>query len=239
MGAMVIALLLAASANVHAKTEGQGDESDRSQTDEPRPRHEIVWTNAEAGIQGLHLRTFEANPDAVTLGVLPADAVGPTLGVGAGVRFVFVTLGVRGRVGMFAADAPGHTGGFQLWTLDAELGIRAPLGRFDPWLTLSGGYATFGGLSTAVSGLQQGLDVNGVNARVAIGFDYYLNKHLSLGASLGGELLYMTRSGISVRDLATPQEVDTLNQAKARLLQANGSSVGAAWSATVGPGVHF
>ncbi|WP_394839451.1 hypothetical protein LVJ94_21425 [Pendulispora rubella] len=230
---MVIAHLLPAS--VHADEPAK----DRAEPNEPQPKREIVWANTELGVQSLHLRTFEANPDAVTWGVLPGSAAGPTIGLGAGVRIVFATIGVRGRFSNFYADAPDRRGGFQLWTLDAELGFRAPLGRFEPYITLAGGYATFGGLSTAISGLERGLDVNGVNTRLALGLDYYATKNVSFGASLGGDLLFITRHGVSARDLATPQEVNTLNQAKARVLEASGSSVGAAWSATAGVGIHF
>ncbi len=239
-GAMLIASIRMAHADTRNAHEAGRDQPESEEAElREHPKHEIVWMNAEAGVEGLHLRTFEANPDTVTLGVLPADAVGPALDLGVGVRFVFVTLGVRGRVGMFSADAPDHTGGFQLWSVDAELGFRAPIGRVEPYITLAGGYATFGGISTAFNGLKRGLDVNGVDARLAMGFDYYLTKQLSIGASIGGDLLFITRYGVSVRDLATPQEVDTLNQAKARVLEGNGTSVGAAWSANGGMGIHF
>ncbi|WP_394829633.1 hypothetical protein [Pendulispora albinea] len=221
------------------KKEDRAEQRDASTKGEPQPKREIVWMKAEAGFESLHLRTFKADIDTVSLGILPANAVGPTVGVGVGVRFVFVTLGVRGRFSSFGGDAPGQREGFQLWTLNAELGLRAPVGRFEPYVTLAGGYATFGGLSTAFDGLRRGLDVNGVNTRLAIGVDYYLTQNISVGASLGGELLFITRHGTSVRDLATPREVDTLNQAKARVLEANGSNVGAAWSGTAGLGVHF
>jgi hypothetical protein len=52
-------------------------------------------------------------------------------------------------------------------------------------------------------------------------------------------LLAIARPGISVRDLAMPKEVGTINEAKARILEANGTSVGTVLSATVAVGIHF
>jgi len=204
------------------------------------PTKEVFWSNAELGVQSLSLRTFVADSDTLAVGFLPDSATGPTLGVGAGVRIVFVTLGVRGRVGMFSDTTPGRNlGNWELWTLDAELGFRVPLHRVEPYLTFSGGYAAIGGLGQAIAGLQQGLDVSGVDARFGLGFDYYVTRHVTLGAQLSGELLFLSRPGISVRDLATAKEVGTLNEAKARVLEANGSSVGGALALTGGLGVHF
>jgi hypothetical protein len=49
----------------------------------------------------------------------------------------------------------------------------------------------------------------------------------------------VSRPGVSVRDLATPKEIGTINEARARVLEASGSSVGSVVSLTGDVGVHF
>ncbi len=204
------------------------------------PKSQHLWIDAQAGVESVQLQTFSANFDTVSVGVLPTSGVGPTANIGAGLRLVFLTLGVRGRVSFFQDNAPTQTvGAWQIWTLDGEVGLRAPLGRFEPHAAIDIGYASFGGLQTAVQGLSAGLDVHGIDARLDGGVDYWLTHHLSLGVDVSGGLLAVSRPGVSVRDLATPQQVGTLNEAKARVLEANGSSVGSTFAVTGSLGLHF
>jgi hypothetical protein len=132
-----------------------------------------------------------------------------------------------------------NLGGIQLWTLDGEATIRVWSGRIEPYLLLGFGYTTVGGLDDAVQGLHQGLDVDGANARMGVGLNLRLTPTFSLDGRLAGELLAVSRRGVPVRDLAEPMEVGTLNEARARILQGDGSSLGTAVSLTVGPAVQF
>jgi hypothetical protein len=186
------------------------------------------------------MRTFNADFDTVSVGFLPSGGVGPTASVGAGVRLLVFTLGARGRVASFEDNSPTQTvGSWQMWTLDAELGLRAPLGRLEPHAALAAGTTSFGGFRAAVQGLSAGLDVHGVDARLDGGVDYWVSPAVSLGVDLSAGLLAVSRPGVSVRDLATPKEIGTINDAKARVLEASGSSVGSVIAATGDVGVHF
>jgi hypothetical protein len=127
----------------------------------------------------------------------------------------------------------------QLYSIDAELGVRIPIVRFEPYLLVGGGYSAFGGLDDAISGVGQGLAVDGANVRAGLGLDFYVIPLLSLGARFTGELLFLSRPGVPIRDLATAQQVNTVGEAKARLLEADGSSIGTALNFTVGPALHF
>jgi len=49
----------------------------------------------------------------------------------------------------------------------------------------------------------------------------------------------VVRSGVYIRDLATAQQVNTIGEAKARLLEADGSSIGTALNLTAEPALHF
>jgi hypothetical protein len=201
------------------------------------PMSQIVYLDAQTGVEFVQLRTFLADFNNVSAGFLPTSGAGPTARIGAGFRLGFLTLGLRGRVASF--DEGGTVGSWQIWTLDAELGVRVPLRRVEPHVAFAVGYSSFGGLGTAIGGLQDGLDVHGADGRLTMGVDYWVTHNLSLGIDLGGELLFIARPGVSVRDLATPKQIGTVNDAEARVLEASGTSAGAALSLTGGAGLHF
>ncbi len=198
---------------------------------------QIVYLDAQTGVEAIQMRTFFADFNSVSAGFLPSWGVGSTTRVGAGLRFGFLTLGLRGRVAAY--DDPSTVGPWQIWTLDAELGVRVPLHRVEPHLVFAGGYSSFGGFGSAVSGLSSGLDVHGADARVGLGVDYWVTRNVSLGLDADGELLAIARPGVSLADLATAKQVGTLDDAKARVLEANGTSVGTAMSLNASVGAHF
>jgi hypothetical protein len=230
----VLPCLLAPDARAAARRERRPTD-----TTDPQPTKTFVWTDVEGGVESLHLTTFNADFDRLLVGFAPSDVTGPTVGVGVGLRFVFLTLGVRGRYATFATDTTSPTSGMQLWTLGPELGFRVPLGRVEPYLTFGANYATVSGIGDGVGGLPNGIDVHGLQAKAGFGVDWFVARHISLGGNLSGGVLALTRPGVSLSDLATAQQVGTINEAKARILQANGSSVGADVTGTVGLGVAF
>jgi hypothetical protein len=130
-------------------------------------------------------------------------------------------------------------GSWQVWTLDAELGLRIPLGRIEPHVAFSGGYSSFGGIDTAIRGLQDGLDVHGADAGLALGVDWWLSRAISFDVDLQGQALAVAREGVSLRDLAAAKDVGTIDDAKARVLEANRSSWALAAALTAGLGAHF
>jgi hypothetical protein len=232
----LVTAALAASTLVTAGAGARADAERVPKHKEFDPTRQVFWVDAEGGIESAHLETFHANFENLAVGVLPTDGVGPAVGVGTGVRLWLLTLGIRGRGAEFQSDM---IGSWELWSLDAEIGIRFPLRRVEPYLTLAGGYTTTGGFQHAVAGLANGIDVYGANVRGGAGLDVFLSQTVSIGAQLTGEALMLTRDPVSVRDLLTAQQVGTLNEAKARVLQANGASVGTALDVTGGLGLHF
>ena len=78
------------------------------------------------------------------------------------------------------------------WTLNAEVGFKAPLGAFEPFIGLGGGYARLGRLNDAA------VRVQGYNVRLNAGADYYFNKHFSVGGIASAEVLGMTRPGVDL-----------------------------------------
>ena len=226
IGVLLAAVLTSAS----SQAEGEPAQA------KPREKGlEWVWANAEAGVELANLRRFDANLDTLTVGLTPSSGVGPAFGVGAGVRFVFVTLGVRGRVGALQSSG----GAWQLWTLDAELGIRVPLKRVEPYLTLAAGYTSLGNFGYAVSGLGSGLDISGANLRLGAGVDFYITRAFSVGGNVSGEMLMLARRSVPLRDLAAAKQIGSIDDAKARVLEASGTSFGAALTFSAVAGLHF
>jgi hypothetical protein len=191
---------------------------------------EFVWLNGEFGFQHLGLQTFHAN-DLVDAGLVKSTQSGPVFGAGAGVRLIFLTLGARFRLGSFDA--------WQLWTLNAELGIRIPLGSLEPYFTFGGGYAALGSFDSAslggAIGTTNGLDVSGFDVRGGFGLDYYIGRYVSLGANVSGDLLVLSRPKVE----AAATAMGTQNQAAAEVYSRDGSSIGAAVTVTAVAGLHF
>lgn len=206
-------------------------------TRRPEPTHQIFFLDAEGGVQQVDLRTFTANPDTFAAGLVPTVAVGPSVGVGGGIRVVFLTLGLRGRYASFGGDP--QVGAWSLSTVDGEVGFRVPLGRLEPYLSFAGGYAWIGGLGTAVPGVPGALDVNGYDGRFGGGLDYWVAKNLSLGVRGSFDVLLLSRPGVPVDELGRAVNAGTLNEAKASVLRANGSSAGTGLGLTGGLALHF
>jgi hypothetical protein len=209
-------------------------------SEEPNPKSKLVWLDAEGGLSSANLHTFSADFEKFSVGFLPRSGTGPMGGAAVGVRFVFLTLGVRGRVASYQDDDPSrNVNGWTMSSLNGEVGLRAPLGRLEPFMTVGGGYTTFGGFGSAIDGAGRGVNVNGANARLALGFDYFVSRYLSLGAAGTGEVLMLTRPGIPVREVAKLPGSRTAEDATVRFLESNGSTYGAALALTGGLKVHF
>ncbi len=190
---------------------------------------EFLWLNAEVGYENLGLQTFKAN-NLVDAGVVKTTQNGLLYGGGIGARLVFITLGARFRLGNFSE--------FQMWTLDAELGLRIPLGDLEPYFTFAGGYASMGSFNASNIGQDfnsAGVSITGYNLRGGFGLDYYLSPAFSLGANLTGEMLVLTRPGVDPSKLQS----GGASNAASDVYKADGSSIGAAVAITAVAGLHF
>ena len=201
------------------------------------PMGQRFWVDARGGVESIELQTFSANLNSFSAGFLPTSGTGPTASVGAGLRFGLLTVGTRGRLASF--ESAGNSGSWQVWTLDAEFGVRIPLDRVEPHFALAGGYSSFAGLGNAIPDLGGGIEVHGADVRFGLGVDYWVTHHLSLGIDLDEQLLAVARDGVPLGELAAAREVGTINDAKARALEASGSSFGSALAVTGGVGAHF
>lgn len=235
--ALTVGLLVATSGSIAA---AHGPPSEEQSQKRSSYGDEWVWIEGDVGYQRVDLTTFSADPDALTAQLLSRHANGIATRVGLGVRLWFITLGARlGVANLFGPSPRGGGQRWQLWTFDAELGARVPLGRAEPHVTLAGGYATLGGIDEAVTGIGDGLNIDGANARLGIGCDVYLASWLTIGIDVTGGLLFLARTGKPLRDLIEAKRVDTLDEAKARLLEADGSAIGTSLAVTARLGLRF
>ncbi len=92
-------------------------------------RLELVYVNAEVGGAYANIGSNFYFPPAKVY----ASQGGIALGLGAGLRFLTFTLGVRGRVAPLAA--------YTLIEANGEAGFHLPLGAWDPYINIHGGYA--------------------------------------------------------------------------------------------------
>ena len=181
---------------------------------------EFLWLLGEVGFQHLGLQTFEAN-ELVDAGLVATTQSGPVYGGAVGLRLVFLTVGARFRYGAFPDWA--------LWTLDAELGLRIPLGSIEPYFTFAGGYASVGAVDAGPIVQNDSVDITGWNLRGGGGLDWYLSEAFSLGANVTGDVLFLTRAAVTGAPAAGTADV----------YAADGSSIGAGVTVTAVAGLHF
>lgn len=143
---------------------------------------EFAWLVGDIGLGVLDA----AGLDRGTL-LAPGDAssgVGVAYGGGLGVRLLYFTLGAR----VAAADV----GTFRTLGVGGELGMKLPIGNFEPLAVLDVGYVGASGLAAeaTTNGLR---GVGGLGLNLGVGADYYLSDYFSVGASLRLGLLFMGR----------------------------------------------
>lgn len=193
---LLCALGTSAAGAADSRPAGNDDnrpERDRPSGDESQSKwhkSKPFWVDAGVGWQRLNMTTItvERNSagDALTADLVPRIVDGPTAHLGVGLRFLPLTVGVRAGVAVFQDSSPARSvNDMQLYSIDAELGIRIPIVRFEPYLLVGGGYSVFGGLDDAISGVGRGLAVDGANVRAGLGLDFYVSPLLSLGAQIG------------------------------------------------------
>jgi hypothetical protein len=230
--ALALVLLLASIEIAGASNRPQDRDSDRV---------EWLWLRYSLGYKHLGLRTFSAGDDELTAGILSENLHGPAHTLAAGTKLWFLTLGATASAATLSAreQTGGSHGDLQLWGLGAEVSFRAPLGAAEPFLLLGGGYSTFGSSGDLIRGLQRGLNIDGINLSSGVGVDYYMSPLVSVRLRGTVDVLFLSREGVPVRELAMPQRVGTLNEAEARILEADGSSAGLAVEIAAGAALHF
>jgi hypothetical protein len=198
-------------------------ELERAEREDSGRGLEFFWLNAEVGLAHLGLRTL-SDGGLVRTGDVDTTYTGPIYGSALGLRMLVFTFGARFRLNDFSKA--------RLWTLDGEAGMHVPLGVLEPYFTLGGGYTSLGAFEAAECAAcdVSGLKVRGFNLRAAAGLDWYLGNTLSIGASLSGDVLFLSRPKLEAAELAG---LDPAFYGK------DGSSIGAGISFSAVVGLHF
>jgi hypothetical protein len=190
---------------------------------------EWVYLNADAGFAYTNMATFSET----NLNLQQTSSAGGAFAVGAGVRLLFFTLGVRGRDLQLSS--------YNLWELDGEAAFHIRIWRIDPYFGVRGGYAFVGSLgsATAPDASTSGVSVHGLNVGPMFGIDVYISSLFSIGAEANAEFLYLKRPPAPLPSGVTQADVAMLSPEQQALYQQSGSSAGFGAIATLHAGLHF
>jgi hypothetical protein len=174
---------------------------------------ELVYVTGEVG--GAYVNVGDRFTNQASQG-------GVALGIGAGVRVLFFTIGVRGRFAPLSA--------YTLMEANVEAGFHVPLGDWDPYLGIHGGYAHAGmnaqQVFQNVSYTPQ--SPSGGDFGGSLGIDYYLSSTFSLGIDATLDALFLGTSDTYVNVFNIPV-----------LVLAGQSQTGVAFLGTAHAGLHF
>jgi hypothetical protein len=202
---------------------------------------EWVWLNADVGTAYVNLESF----NSTALALQRSSSTGPEFGVGAGVRLIFLTAGLR------LSDL--QLSAFNLWEINAEAAFHVRVWRIDPYFGARGGYAFVGNLNSdsvtvASGGSASSVAVHGVDVGPMIGIDVYLAKLVSLGVDGQAQFLFIQRPPAPIPTVpsSVPPQLRPMAQAQLDaqvmsnpLYQQSGSSVGLGLTLTAHLGIHF
>jgi hypothetical protein len=161
---------------------------------------ELIYVNGDVGAGYMNMTSFTSSADKTSFGFKTTESAGPAFQLAAGVRLVFLTLGVRARLNQLSA--------FSLWQLNAEVGLKSTMGNLDLFGGAHGGYDFLGSLDkaslssdTSTQGGSGNVTVRGWNAGLDAGLDYYLVPMFSLGFVASADFLQLNRPPISTAGL--------------------------------------
>jgi hypothetical protein len=191
---------------------------------------EWVYLNAEVGGAYVNMQSFSAN----NLALKTTEDGGPAVGVAAGVRLLFLSLGVRARDLLLSTIG-------SLWELSLEGALHTRIWHIDPYFGVRGGYNFVGSLNgstvqVATGGSPSDVSVHGFNIGPMVGIDVYFSKLVSLGADVDAQFLFLQRPAPPLPAGLQPSMLPAQYQA---LYNESGSSVGFGVTGAAHLGIHF
>ena len=203
---------------------------------------EFFYMNAQGGGVFDALGTFTN-----TLSIKENNAGGAFIGAEAGVRFVWFTLGMRFRYEFLQS--------FNIWQLDAVAGFHIPAGKWDPYVSIHGGYAAIGSLDPKSFDVSQvapcsgsgcsaqdaanQFSTRGGNVGFAIGADYYFVPALSFGVDVAFELLFLHRDPLAIPDACKADPTCSAAVTSNDLYQKSGDAAGVGLLASAHLALHL
>lgn len=194
---------------------------------------EWVYLNADVGAAYVNMTSFSESQ----LGLVNNSGAGPAWGVGAGVRLIFFTVGVRLRNEIIP-----NLG--SLWKFNLEAAFHTRVWRIDPYFGVRGGYNFVGSLNSSTVSVATGntpgdVAVHGWNVGPTVGIDFYFTSLISIGADLQADFLFMQRPKVDLPSACTTNPVCNMMAMNNPLYQNSGSSVGFGAIGTAHLGIHF
>ncbi len=187
---------------------------------------EWLYLNADVGAAYTNLVSLRSS----NWQIVDNTATGPAFGIGAGVRIVFLSAGIRVRDLEMTS--------FNMWETDLEAALHFRIWRIDGAIGARGGYAFLGqfssdAIATSMTTTASNVTVHGWNVGPTVDLDFYLSKLISIGLDADAEFLFLERPPL------TPPSGVTQGPAYALLYQDSGSSAGIGVLAMSHLGVHF
>jgi hypothetical protein len=161
-------------------------------------------------------------PGAATSKLIDASDVGFGAGGSLGVRFLYLSVAAQFRY--VAATA------FHDWSAGLLASLHIPIGRIEPRISLGGGYLRASRFEHrkeiyALGTRRNDLVLSGFDLMLQGGADYYITPVFSVGLTLEGALLFLSRDAVLV-------ETDSE-------LGRSSSSIGMKLNTTLALGLHF
>jgi hypothetical protein len=149
-----------------------------------------VWLAPDVGFEWASLDALSGD-DLVDGRIGPGS--GLAFGGSAGLRWLFYTVGARFRYGLLNE--------FTMWSIGGDAALRIPLGSFEPYVMLGGGYHSLGDFvandELGALGATADLEMSGFSVRLGGGFDYYVTPVFSAGVSVDAESLFLSRDAVT------------------------------------------
>jgi hypothetical protein len=192
---------------------------------------EWVYLNGDVGGGFANITSFNES----TLGLQKTSSGGPAFGVGAGIRLIFFSVGVRARDLQLSGIG-------DLWELNLEAAFHTRIGRVDPYFGVRGGYNFVGTLNSSTASVATGdnssVSVHGFNVGPTVGLDVYIVKYVSIGVDLDSQFLFLQRPQLALPP-GGQAAIAACGAQCQQLYNESGNSVGFAFVPTVHLGIHF
>ncbi len=182
---------------------------------------QFVWLTPEVGFQWADLALL-SDSELVDGDLIKSDSMGVVVGGGAGLRFLYITAGARFRLGLLED--------YRLMSVGAEGALRVPMGNLEPYAFVGAGYLMASSFEAeedvyALGTKADDLAMNGLDARLGGGVDYFITPVFSAGGRLEVDFTYLSRAA-------------TLDGGSS-VYSNDGSGVGLTASALAVLGLHF
>ncbi len=155
---------------------------------------QFFWIDPEVAFRWYDFGLL-SDSDVLDGETLKASGFAPSVGLGAGARFLYFTGGARFRFN-FAGDLP-------FWTAGLEAALRVPLGDWEPYALVGGGYLRTLKYEDKCGGCYGDLVISGGYATLGGGLDYFVTPVFAVGPRLDVEVPFVSRDAVP----AAPEDV--------------------------------